>query len=155
MKKLLSLLILFVFAHSVMADDMILQIQKVDGHRLFVYLSDEPMVYFSEGKLIVQSAKETLSMPLSTVRKYTFESVNDGIESLQGSKVVIKRTSVGLKITGLDKNAVIKVFSSSGKLMRNFSSNGSSSQVNVIFNDFPAGVYVLDINGANYKFTKK
>ena len=113
------------------------------------------MVYFSEGKLIVQSAKETLSMPLSTVRKYTFESVNDGIESLQGSKVVIKRTSVGLKITGLDKNAVIKVFSSSGKLMRNFSSNGSSSQVNVIFNDFPAGVYVLDINGANYKFTKK
>jgi len=154
MKKILSLFILSVLALSAMADNLVMQIQKFDGQRLFVYLEDLPMVSFSEGKLIVQTNKETISLPLSTVRKYTFESVQDGIENLQGSKVVIKRTEEGLTITGLDRNAVIGVFSSSGKLVKNISAKGSS-QVKVRFSDFPAGVYVLNINGANYKFTKK
>lgn len=131
-----------------------MQIQKVDGQRLFVYLEDEPMVSFSEGKLIVQTTREIISLPFSMVKKYTFESVQDGIENLKGSKVVIKRNEEGLMITGMDKNAVISVFSSSGKMMKSISAKGSS-QVKVRFSDFPAGVYVLNINGANYKFTKK
>lgn len=154
MKKLLSLLILFVFAHSVMADDMVMQIQKVDGQRLFVYLEDEPSVSFFEGILIIQTTKETISLPFSMVKKYTFESVQDGIENIQGSKVFIKRDKETLLVTGLNKNAAISVFSSSGKMVKIFSVN-ESSQVKVNLNDFPSGVYVLNIDGANYKFTKK
>ena len=154
MKKLITLLFLFVFALSVMADEMVMQIQKVDGQRLFVYLEDQPLVSFSEGKLLVQTTKETLSLPLSTVKKYTFESVQDGIENLRNAKVVIKRDGETLTITGLDKKTVIGVFASSGKLMKSISAN-DSLEVKINFNDFPAGVYVLNIEGANYKFTKK
>ena len=154
MKKLLSLFIVFVFAHSVMADDMVIQIQKVDGQRLIIYLEDQPLVSFSEGNMFIQTTKETISMPLSTVKKYTFESVQDGIENLETSKVVIKRVGETLLITGLDKNTVINVFSSSGKMMRTFSVN-NSSQVKISLNDFPTGVYLLNIDGVNYKFTKK
>lgn len=154
MKKLLTLLILSVLALSAMADDLVMQIQKVDGQRLFVYLEDQPLVSFSEGKLVVQTTKETISLPLSTVKKYTFESVQDGIENLRNTEVVIKRDGEILTITGLDKKSVIGVFASSGKLMKNITAN-DSFEVKVSFHDFPAGVYVLNIDGANYKFTKK
>ena len=154
MKKLIALLFLFVFALSTIADDMVMQIQKVDGQRLFVYLEDQLLVSFSEGKLLIQTSKETLSLPLSTVKKYTFESVQDGIENLRNTKVIIKRDGESLTIIGLDKKAVIDVFASSGKLMKSITAN-DSLEVKVNFNDFPAGVYVLNIEGANYKFTKK
>ena len=118
MKKLLTLFFFFVFALSAMADDLVMQIQKVDGQRLFVYLEDQPLVSFSEGKLLVQTTKETISLPLSMVKKYTFESIQDGIENLRNTEVVIKREGETLTITGLDKKAVIGVFASSGKLMK-------------------------------------
>lgn len=153
MKKLLSLIILFVFAHSVMADDMILQIWQSDGNVVNIDLSEEPVTRYTDGNLIITTTKTTISYPLEKVAKYTYISA-DGIESINGMRSKFSQDGETLIFSGLAQGTEISVYASSGQLIRKTKA-GSQAKTTVSVSSLPPGVYLVKVNSITYKITKR
>ena len=113
MKKLLSLIILFVFALSVMADDMILQIWQSDGKVVTIDLNEQPVTTYSDGNLIITTTKTTITYPLEKVVKYTYVSA-EGIESIDAMNTKFSQDGETLTFSGLAQGTEIAVYASSG-----------------------------------------
>ena len=153
MKKLLSLIILFVFAHSVMADDMLLQIWQSDGNVVNIDLSEEPVTRYADGNLIITTTKTTISYPLEKVAKYTYISA-DGIESVNGMRSKFSQDGETLIFSGLKQGTEIAVYATSGKILRKTKS-GSHAKTTVSVSSLPPGVYMVKVNSITYKITKR
>ena len=153
MKKLLSLLILFVFAHSVMADDMILQIWQSDGNVVNIDLNEQPVTRYADGNLIITTTKTTISYPLEKVAKYTYVSA-EGIESINGMRSKFSQDGETLTFSGLTQGTEISVYASSGQMMRKTKA-GPNAKTTVSVSDLPSGVYLVKVNSVTYKITKR
>lgn len=153
MKKLLTFLFLFVFAHSVMADDMLLQIWQSDGQVVTINLNEEPMTTYSEGNLIITTTKAVISYPLENVVKYTYISA-DGITTLESMNTKFSQDGETLTFTGLAQGTEIAVYASSGQMMHRTKA-GSNTKTIVSVSDLPPGVYLVKVNSVTYKITKR
>ena len=153
MKKLLSLLILFVFAHSVMADDMILQIWQSDGNVVNIDLNEQPVTRYADGNLIITTTKTTISYPLEKVAKYTYVSA-EGIESINGMRSKFSQDGETLTFSGLTQGTEIAVYAASGKILRKTKA-GPHAKTIVSVSDLPPGVYLVKVNSITYKITKR
>ncbi len=153
MKKLLSLIILFVFAHSVMADDMLLQIWQSDGNVVNIDLSEEPVTRYADGNLIITTTKTTISYPLEKVAKYTYISA-DGIESVNGMRSKFSQDGETLIFSGLAQGTEISVYASSGQMIRKTKA-GPQAKTTVSVSSLPPGVYMVKVNSITYKITKR
>lgn len=153
MKKLLSLLILFVFAHSAVADDIILQIWQSDGKVVNIDLNEQPLTRYVDGNLIITTTKTTITYPLEKVVKYTYAPA-DVIESINGMRLDFSQDGETLTFSELTEGTEITVYSSSGQLIRKTKS-GRQSKTTVSVSDLPAGVYLVKVNSVTYKITKR
>lgn len=153
MKKILSLLILFVFSYSVMADDMILQIWQSDGKVVNIDLNEQPVTRYADGNLIVTTTKTTITYPLENVAKYTYVSA-EGIQSLEGMKSKFSQDGETLTFSGLTQGTEIAVYATSGKILRK-TKVGPQSKTTISVSDFPKGVYLVKVNTVTYKITKR
>ena len=153
MKKLLALLILFVFAHTVMADDMILQIWQSDGKVVNIDLNEQPVTRYADGNLIITTTKTTITYPLEKVAKYTYVSA-EGIESINGMRSKFSQDGETLTFSGLTQGTEIAVYAPSGKILRKTKA-GSHAKTTVSVSDLPPGVYLVKVNSVAYKITKR
>ena len=153
MKKLLSLIILFVFALSAMADDMILQIWQSDGKVVNIDLNEQPVTRYADGNLIISTTKTTIAYPLEKVAKYTYISA-EGIQSLEGMRSKFSQDGETITFSGLKQGTEIAVYASSGQMMRKTKA-GTQSKTTVSVSDLPPGVYLVKVNSVTYKITKR
>lgn len=153
MKKLLTFLFLFVFAHSVMADDMLLQIWQSDGQVVTINLNEEPVTTYSEGNLIITTTNAVISYPLENVVKYTYISA-DGITTLESMNTKFSQDGETLIFSGLKQDTEIAIYSSAGQMMKRVSPNGLD-KVSVSVSSFSPGVYLIKVNSITYKITKR
>ena len=153
MKKLFSLIILFVFALSVMADDMLLQIWQSDGKVVNIDLNEQPVTTYSDGNLIITTTRTTITYPLEKVVKYTYVSA-EGIESLDAMNTKFSQDGETLIFSGLAQGTEIAVYASSGQMMRKTKA-GSQTKTTVSVSDLPPGVYLVKVNAVTYKITKR
>ena len=153
MKKLLSLIILFVFALSAMADDMILQIWQSDGKVVNIDLNEQPVTRYADGNLIITTTKTTITYPLEKVAKYTYVSA-EGIQSLEGMRSKFSQDGETLTFSGLKQGTEIAVYASSGQVLRK-TKTGSHAKTTVSVSDLPSGVYLVKVNSVTYKITKR
>lgn len=153
MRKLLSLLILFAFTLSAMADDMILQIWLSDGNVVNIDLNEQPVTRYVDGNLIITTTKTTISYPLEKVAKYTYVSA-EGIASINVMRSIISKDGESLTFSGLKQGTEIAVYSSSGQMMRKTKS-GPHAKTIVSVSDLPTGVYLVKVDAITYKITKR
>ena len=116
MKKLLTLLSLFVFALSAMADDLILQVWQSDGKVVNIDLNEQPVTTYSDGNLIITTTKTVIIYPLEKVTKYTYVTA-DGISNLESMRTMFSQDGETLIFTGLEQGTEIAVYASSGQIM--------------------------------------
>ena len=153
MKKQFSLIILFVFALSVMADDMLLQIWQSDGKVVNIDLNEQPVTTYSDGNLIITTTKTTITYPLEKVVKYTYVSA-EGIESIDAMNTKFSQDGETLTFSGLSQGTEIAVYASSGQMMRKTNA-GPQAKTTVSVSDLPPGVYLVKVNSVTYKITKR
>ena len=70
-RSLLTLLLSSLFVLTVKADDRVLKVWQADGQVLTISLADEPRTTYSDGNLIITSAKSTVTLPLEKVSTRT------------------------------------------------------------------------------------
>ena len=153
MKKIISIIILFVFALSMMADDMILQIWQSDGKVVNIDLNEQPVATYSDGNLIITTTKTTITYPLEKVVKFTYVSA-EGIESIDAMNTKFSQDGETLTFSGLAQGTEIAVYASSGQMMRK-TKVGSQSKTIISVSDLPPGVYLVKVNSFTYKITKR
>ena len=153
MKKFLFLLILFVFAISAMADDLILQIWQSDGKVVTIDLNEQPVTRYSDGNLIITTTKSTISYPLEKVAKYTY-ALADGISTIEGMRTKFSQDGETITFFGLKQGTEITVYSPSGQIIRKTKAGAQSETIVSVSNLIP-GVYIVKANGVTYKITKR
>lgn len=136
------------------ANDRVLKVWQSDGQVLTISLNDEPRTTYSDGNLIITSSKAMVTFPLEKVRRYTYESMVDGIDEPKTVRAAISKDGETLTLTGLKPHTSIYLYNVSGQLLRNIDS-GDQPKVVVSVSQLPYGVYVVKANDVTYKITKK
>ena len=153
MKKLLSFIVLFTFALSSMAEDLILQIWQSDGKVVNIDLNEQPVTRYADGNLIITTTKTTISYPLEKVAKYTYVSA-EGIQSLESMRSKFSQDGETITFSGLKQGTEIAVYASSGQMLRKTKA-GPHAKTTVSVSDLPLGVYLVKVNSVTYKITKR
>ncbi len=154
MKKLLSLLILFVFAHSVMADvSPAIKLLLEDGTSHIFLLEDNPTASFNGDVLVITSKKQEISVSLDNGTVLQVIYVNyDGIqEAINGHNSVFRITDYGLDAKGLKPNTIVYVYDLEGKVIAK-SIVGQDGSLNIPLNG--KGVFIVKTSISSIKIIK-
>ena len=102
-----------------------------DGNKVEVMFSDMPEFTYSDGNVVLQTSRASLSWPLENVQKFTFGEVSTS----------------GIKPIGLDfASGNIAVYDLNGKLVK--------SNINSI-SELPRGVYIVKDGRVTTKVVRK
>ena len=153
MRKILFLFVLAVTL-AAQANDRVLKVWQADGQVLTISLADEPRTTYSDGNLIITSAKTSVTLPLERVLRYTYESAANGVDEVKAVRAAFSKDGETLTLTGLKPGTAIYLYNVAGQLLRTINS-GDQPKVVVSVSNFPAGVYVVKANDVTYKITKR
>ena len=152
--KRLAFLLALTASVAAHADDRVLKVWQSDGQVLTISLADEPRTTYSDGNLIITSAKSTVTLPLEKVRRYTYESAANGIDEAKPLRATFSKDGETLTLTGLKPHTAIYLYNVAGQLLRTIDS-GDKPKVFVTVSQLPYGVYVVKANDVTYKITKQ
>ena len=154
MKKLLTLLILFVFAHTVMADNApAIKILLEDGTSHFFLLEDNPTASFNGDVLVINSKKQEVSVSLDNGAfvQVIYVNYDDIYEINDGQQSVYRITDKGLDAKGLKPNTIVYVYDIKGTVIAK-SIVGQDGSLNVPLNG--RGVFIVKTSISSIKIKK-
>lgn len=131
-----------------------LVVHMKNGNVTTVLLDELPRATFSAGCLHVTSSALSLEIPRAEVARFVYSYVDP-------SAITIHRTGIPgsslvdgvLSLSGLQSDAVLRLYFDNGRLLDEFSAS-ADGRVNIPLVAYPSGVYMLQIDGVTYKFTK-
>lgn len=124
-------------------------------------VTENGKIYFSDDNLIIEEDfGNPVTIAISVIRKLVFESQTSSSSSIFQDQPDINRvfiypnpTQNYLQIANLETGkANIRIFSVSGSLMWQ---DTITSDSNIDVSQFPAGLYLIQINETTLKFTKR
>ena len=152
--RLLLLSVFCLFVSTVMAEDLVLQVWLADGQVMSINLNEEPRTTYNDGNLVITTTKTTISYPLEKVKRYTYASVSSGITSPKGVEATFSADGETLTFKGLKTGTSIMLYNVAGQLLRKVTPT-TEGQAAVSVSKLPTGVYVVNMNDATYKITKR
>lgn len=127
-----------------------------NGQKVYHDLADKPETRFNVGYLMLSTDKVSVTYPLTDVLRYTYEG-NIPVVSVPDIKPGEMRFQQGadeMRFDGLAAGTVMEVYSSDGKLLRTQKAVQGQTAV-VSLKGQPAGLYIVKIGDASYKFMKR
>ncbi len=160
MKKQLftAFVLLFFSAAGVWAQDAAqrLVVWQVNGEKTLFDLTDQPETTFEEGKLVIKTSSSTVYYQQANVLRYTYDGPMTAIESvtLQPGEIRYTQGSDELCFDGLADGTQLTVYALDGKQI--FSQKAVGGQCSVVsLAALPAGSYIVKVNQATFKFSKR
>lgn len=147
-------LLLLCSAPSFAEEKNALIVHLKDGTSTTMLLDELPVATFSEGHLKVSSPELSLVLPRANVSRFVYAYVDPS--ELNFHKMGIPGSSLVdglLSLSGLQSGAVVRLYFDNGRLLDELSVP-SDGRVNISLAAYPSGVYMLQIDGLTYKFTK-
>ena len=131
--------------------DMNLVVWHKDGSKVLFSLAETPKVVYSDSLVTIQAAT-TVEYAFQAIRKMTFE--NEEVVGIRELKVQPEQpfSSDGKTVTFLPSGSDlhVRVVSMNGLVVKDFVvRQGERSSLS--FQSFPAGVYLMNVNGITYK----
>ena len=127
-----------------------------NGQKITHELADEPETRFYNGMLMLATKKVSVSYPIAQVLRYTFEGnmPKVGVPAVKSGEVRFSQGKDEMRFDGLAAGTILELYSPDGKLLRSqTAANGQPSVVSV--KGQPAGLYIVKVGDASYKFLKK
>ena len=123
-------------------------------HWTTVPLDEQPVTKYVDGNLVITTTLTSITYPLEQVRKYTYTSQTDGFVSLKTIGVTFSADGEALTFNNLKPQTDIAVYNATGQLLLKQASSESGSAT-ISCSHMPVGVYVVKVNGATYKISKR
>ena len=151
MKRLFTLLtLLCVLTLSYAADGTNLVIMHNDGNETVVPLESNPVLTFEAEDMVVTSEAFTVSIPISDINYYCFETTNQVKEHL--SAPVIANGHV--LFSGLKSHAPATVCTLDGKVVATQKAS-AAGVVDIDLTTLPKGIYIIATSERKIKVTTK
>lgn len=154
MTKVLLLAVLCLCSSAIKADDMVLQVWLADGQTMSINLNEEPRTTYSDGNLVIMTTKTTVTFPLEKVKKFTYRDASNGISQPNVVKAAFSADGETLSFSDLKSGTTILLYNVAGQLLRSVTPDFGNRAV-VSVSQLPTGVYVVKMNDATYKITKR
>ena len=154
LKRILLVFLSLVISIPTMADNQVLQVWKTDGQVLTIKLDEQPVTKYVDGNLVITTTLTSITYPLEQVRKYTYTSQTDGFVSPKTIGVTFSADGEALTFNNLKPQTDIAVYNATGQLLLKQASSESGSAT-ISCSHMPVGVYVVKVNGATYKISKR
>ena len=158
MKKILFLLMALVLPMVASADDETqrLVVWFTNGTKVTHELTDEPETRFNNGMLMLSTKKVSISYPIAQVLRYTYEGKTPlvNVPTVKPGEIRFSQGTDEMRFDGLAAGTVLELYSPDGKLLRTqTAASGQPAVVSV--KGQPAGLYIVKVGDASYKFLKK
>ena len=127
-----------------------------DGTTNTVRLVSEPVISIDDSNLRIKGRWLDLSLPLSSVVRYTFESYDFTAveETADNHKVQIDIEGEQLVISDLKAGTDVSIFDLQGKLLRRAAVT-TDGRLSLSLSGMPVGVYIVKANEITYKILKQ
>jgi len=159
MKKLLFIIMAsLMIPAGLMADENTqrLVVWLSNGQKVYHDLTDEPETRFSNGMLMISTAKVSISYPIAEVLRYTYEGTMTAISNpkIKPGEVVFRQGPDQIAFDGLAAGTKVLLYAPDGKLIRTQKATEDKTTV-VSVKGLPGGVYVAKVGDSSYKFLKQ
>ncbi len=125
-----------------------------DGTRTAVLLDELPVATFSEGRLKVSSSDLSLELPRADVSRFVYAYVDPSGLTIHTMGIPNSSLIDGvLSLSGLQPDSVVRLYFDNGRLLDE-TAVPSDGRVSISLAAYPSGVYMLQVDGLTYKFTK-
>ena len=151
---ILAVLAALLMASIAKADDIALHVLLSDGQVVAINLNEEPLTTYKDGNLVITTTKNTVTYPLEKVKRYTYASASSGITSPKGVEATFSADGETLTFKGLKTGTSIMLYNVAGQLLRKVAPT-TEGHAAVSVSKLPTGVYVVKMNDATYKITKR
>lgn len=127
-----------------------------NGQKVEHALADKPETRFNEGYLMLSTSRVSISYPLTDVLRYTYEGNIPvvAVPSIKPGEIRFQQGADEMRFDGLAAGTVMEVYTSDGKLLRTLKAVQGQTAV-VSLKGQPAGLYIVKIGDASYKFMKR
>ena len=155
--KLILIMMLMEAATGLWAQDtQRLVVWKTNGEKIYHELTDEPETRFNNGMLMLATKKVSISYPIAQVLRYTYEGRMPlvSVPTVKKGEVRFSQGTDEMRFEGLAGGTVLELYAPDGKLLRSqTAAEGQPAVVSV--KGQPAGLYIVKVGDASYKFMKK
>ena len=124
-----------------------------DGTQTRVELYTRPSVRVTKDSVIVSSPIVTLKYTASTVLRFTYENIPDGIETVEKDDA-FRKASGKLFFSGAAKPSQVRLYGVDGRQYP-INVQETNGGLTLLLSGIPAGVYILKVNDKTCKFEKK
>lgn len=149
---IIALLLALFNSESAQAQRLVI-LQK-DGSKVSYDLDELPVTTFTTTDLVITTKTATINYPLSTIHRYTFEGVPEGIDDEKVGGINVFHNGDNIIVKGLPYGKTVGVYSVDGIQLMTKRSDGSK-QTTLSHSQLPAGVYIIKADNITYKFTKR
>ena len=139
------------------ADSQRLVVWQKSGQKVYFDLNEEPETTFEDGNLVIRSSRTTVSYPLTSVLRYTYEggTITDvGDVKMRPGEVRFLQNAEQMAFDGLQDGTILEVYTLDGVKIKTVKAQGGQRTV-VSLADQAAGTYIVKAGEATYKFMKR
>jgi hypothetical protein len=155
--RTLLLMLLLTATLSSLADSQRLVVWQKSGQKVYFDLMEEPETTFEDGNLVIRSSRTTVSYPLTSVLRYTYEggTITDvGDVKMRPGEVRFLQNAEQMAFDGLQDGTILEVYTLDGVKIKTVKAQGGQRTV-VSLADQAAGTYIVKAGEATYKFMKR
>ena len=155
--RTLLLMLLLTATLSSWADSQRLVVWQKSGQKVYFDLNEEPETTFEDGNLVIRSSRTTVSYPLTSVLRYTYEggTITDvGDVKMRPGEVRFLQNAEQMAFDGLQDGTILEVYTLDGVKIKTVKAQGGQRTV-VSLADQAAGTYIVKAGEATYKFMKR
>lgn len=153
---LATLLALPILHGQAWADDATtLRVTDAKGQFTDFLFTEEPVVTFSDDKLVVASDATTIEYPLSEAVTFTIQGTATGITTATTvSNATFRLTADWVEAGGLQPGEDMALYSLNGERLSKTSSD-HQGRAQLSMATLPKGIYIIKTNHKAFKFIKK
>lgn len=150
LKRLLMLLFLMSSLISVHAAEVEYLTLNVNGKPVVIVLAEHPVITYSDNTLHIQTAEETVDVPVSQIADMAFTET--GIKAVKNPQLQMEAGN--LCFQQLPKGSKVSVFAANGTEALSAVVDGTGKTV-VNTSSLPKGIYVVKSATQTFKITNK
>ena len=126
-----------------------------DGNKVVYSLAEKPKITFSDKEMLLMTSVINVSFPLSNLKRFTFQNSDEvAIVNIINDEPIINMDKDQLIFQSLKENSIVGIYGLNGiEILKK--TIHKTENYSFYIGNLSNGVYIVSVNGLNYKLIKK